>query len=154
MDHIAKALIDWCDSISPKLKEYVIHNNGLGEEVKREFFEFFKLHSSHLVLSEQPVYESKDNVDLVFNPMAENPKEKVIAEFNIESKDGTNFERSVLDDINKLSMIANIKDDYKNAIKCVISLYYNISNRNQLHDKDFIELYNDLEIGCALKRLK
>ena len=51
-------------------------------------------------------------------------------------------------------MIENIKDDYKNATRCVISLYYNAVNRNQLHDKEFIELYNDLGIGCALKRLK
>lgn len=149
IDNIAQVLIDWCAEKAPEIRNAVVDD----EILKDRLLVYFKNKMQYEVLKEAPVYKSHDPVDFVFNALADNPSDKIIAELNVENSDGISFEKEVIRDIVKLSTIDNIKDDYKYAAKCVISLYYNRCNRTQLHEKQFIEIYNDFEIGCALKRV-
>ncbi len=103
IDNIAKALMEWCYVASPKLQKHFVEKEGWHAMVKKEFSAFINEKTKNNVLNEHPVYESPDKIDLLFNPQAENPSEKIIAELSCESfEDRSNFEDEVLNDIKRL----------------------------------------------------
>lgn len=153
VDNIAKTLMAWCNEKSPELKRLLKDHPNTEIAVKEQLLSYLKKSTCCKFLNEASVYKTSDSAAFVFNPEAENPAEKILAELNIENSDGTSFENEVINNIVKLSTIDNIIDDYKQATKCIISLYVNRYNKLKLHEKQFIEIFNNAEIACAMKKL-
>lgn len=154
LDNIAKALIKWCSQESHQLKQYWAVEGGWESQASKEFIKFLKKHyKNHEVDNQKQVYISPDTADWIFNVNATEDSEKILAELACESFENKDyFENRVEQDMNKLSP-ENLKQEYKNAKRCMISIYFNSQFREQLHEKEFIEIFNNYEVGCAMKRL-
>jgi hypothetical protein len=155
LDEIAKALSDWCYQDGHRLRNYFAHQGGWETEAYWEFSNFLVPEKAKFkVVTNQPIFDSDENVGWVFTEPLNHKDPKIVAELACESiENHQDFEKQVEKNIKKLSG-ENIKNEFKDATKCIISLYFNIEKRNFLHKNDFIEIYNDLEIGCAIKRIK
>jgi len=157
VDHIARALINWCDFEASNFQKQRNNKGGWEGWAHQQFVNYLKVneHEVH-VNQQQPVYKSSDSdsIDLIFNPLADNPKDRIMAELTCESNENReNFEEYVSKNIEKLSN-ENLKTDFQETTRFIISIYFNNEIRNKLRNKEFIEVFNNLEIGCALKRVK
>lgn len=154
VNHIATEVKEWCKADAHKFKKYWTMEGGWEVQVTTDLKNLFNVMNNKQVIENQQVFESSENIDLLFNPDATNPARKILAEITCESIENTEFYR---DHINKqLEKLTNtnIKDEYKSATKCMISLYFDLTTRNFLHENNFIEIFNNLEIGCAMRKLR
>lgn len=154
VNHIATEVKEWCKTDSQSFMSYWEKDGLLKLKATKDLSNLFNSNYNKRVIENQQVFESSENIDLIFNPNSKQPANKILAEFTCESVQNTEFyEEYINKQIEKLTN-TNIKEEYKGATKCIISLYFDLSTRNFLHENNFIEIFNNLEIGCAMKRLK
>lgn len=154
VNHMADQIKEWCKSDSKSFIDFQVPEKKMKTMVAQELSSLFNNASGNRVKENQIVFESSDYIDLLFNPEADQPSNKILAEITCESVENSDFyEEHINQQIEKLTK-SNIIAEYKGATKCIISLYFDITTRNFLHENNFIEIFNDLEIGCAIKRLK
>ncbi len=155
LDEIANIFNQWCEHDSNLLRTYFSFKGGWDQLARQSLLTF--VHPQYTgvsVKANQPVYCSPDEVDWVFMADDTSEKPEILAELTCESMENANkFEYEIEKKIQKLKK-ENLKEEFKNATRCVISLYFDVDKREYLHSKDFIEIFNNFEIGCAILRVK
>jgi len=151
IDSLAKELIAWFEKSTL--------NSGCSiwrteEELINDFAVFLNMNSKIKAAKKVPVYVSLDKTDLVLFDCEENTTDGIIAEFEYDSgSDRELFESEIHKTTGKMAK-NNLIESYQATTCCIISMYNDLSNRKKLHENDFIEVFNNLEIGCAIKRLR
>jgi len=155
IDHIASEIMCWCAKDSNSFKNYLNVQDGWERKALEDIKNLFNKQSGKLMVKDyEPVYNSTDKVDLYFNPNTLNPEKRILAEVICEAAESTEkYNKKIGYEIKKLDK-ENLKDEYKDATKYLISMYHNLYNRSFLHENNFIEIFNNMEIGCAIKRIK
>lgn len=155
IDHIASEIMCWCANDANSFKDYWNVNDSWERKALEDLKNLFnKQNGKLLVKDNERVYNSSEKVDLCFNPDASNPEKRILAELICEAAESSdNYRRKIDIETKKLDK-DNLKDEYKGATKYLISMYHNLTARSYLHENDFIEIFNNLEIGCAIKRVK
>lgn len=155
LDAIANIFYQWCEHDSEVLRKYFAFKGGLNQIARESFMTFVKPHHTGIsVRTNQPVYRFLDEVDWVFMSDDTMDRPEIVAELTCESMENSDkFEHEIEKNILKLKK-ENLKEEFKNATRCVISLYFDVDKREYLHSKDFIEIFNNFEIGCAILRVK
>lgn len=155
IDHIASEIMCWCANDANSFKDYWNTQDGWERKAMEDFKNLFNKQDGKLLVKDnEQVYNSSDRVDLFFNPEALNPEKRILAELICDAAETSdNYKKKIDSEIKKMNK-ENLKDEYKDSTKYLISMYHNLNTRKYLHGKDFIEIFNNLEIGCAIKRIK
>ncbi len=151
LDKLAQELTRWCKTASPVNGNF----RHLTEvDLMNDFANYLSLNSRIKALKEIPGSDSPNLKRLVFAEDEEKAHEGIIAEFIYDSdKKPDEIDSEVLDTTNTLS-INNLPADFHSATRCIVGIYNDLNNRSKFHDIEFIEVFHDFEIGCAIKRLR
>lgn len=155
IDNIASKIMNWCSSGELTKEDLLSKETDFEQKALSNINAIFNMHSDiELVKNGERVYEPFGEVDMLFNPFSTEPEKRILAEIICESlEENSLYEQRISQEINKLRS-DNLKGEYKNANKYLISFYHDVSKRNFLHENDFIEIFNNLDIACAIKRIK
>lgn len=154
VNHIANSIKDWCSDNAHKFNEYRDLKGGWKSQAANDITQYFNANNCNHDLQEHKIYNSSEENCLLFNSKSEDASNKIIAEITCESIENSSFYSKHIDDHIERLTNQNLKQEYKDSTKCIISLYFNLRNREYLHKINFIEVFNNLEIGCAIKRLR
>jgi len=150
LDNLAKVLIKWCRESTTELSKSGLYNE---QELIDDFACYLNKNTKIKAMKGFSAYHTLDKADLVLYYNYEKVSEGVIAEFVIDNdRHSSDFKQEVLDASNRLKQ-KKLKYIYQLTTKCIVSLYSNMKNRNVMRNIEFIEVFNDVGIGCAIKRL-
>ncbi len=149
LDILARELMNWFGNKSD-LSGKVWDNES---DLAYDFFDHLKLNSSMNVAMYSNEEDVLDNSHLVLYGRDQKINEGLIAKFMI---DGDKNNKELDEEISNtaLKLQSNLNKDYHTATKCVVSVYSDLQNRSKFHEIEFIEIYQQYGIGCAIKRLK
>jgi len=150
LDNLAQELMCWFAKETDKSVR-VWNDEG---ELINEFATHLNENSKFNALKNQVVCEMVDSTHLVLFRKEEKANEGVIAKFMIDGNKNHNELHEVVTNTAIQLHESNLKDDFKSTTKCIVSIYNDLNNRCKFHEIEFIEIYQQYGMGCAMKRLK
>lgn len=151
LDILAKELMGWCESTTPKIIEKKWNNE---RDLMDDFTDYLSLNSKIIALKGIDVSHNLNTKHLLLLANIDSKNKGVIAEFLYDAnKNEDELDLEVAKTALKFKK-ENLKKDYQLATRCIVSVYNNLQNRNKFHDIEFIEVFQDFGMGCALKRLR
>jgi len=150
LDNLAQELMCWFARESDKSGK-VWNDEG---ELINDFANHLNKNSKIKALQNQAVSKTVDGTHLVLYNDEEETNEGVIAKFMIDGdKNYDELHEVVMNTANQLHK-SNLNDDFQSTTKCIVSVYNDLNNRSKFHEIEFIEIYQQYGMGCAIKRLK
>ncbi len=154
IDNIAYELMNWCDSNPDSFRDHWATKGNWEKVAINNLTKSFN--KKEIVVKEDELVYSKtsDKIDLLFNVSSDSPSKKILAELSCESiENSDNYKEQIIKEVKRLKE-SILKEEFSKAKIFLISLYFDLRKREFLHENNFIEIFNNLEIGCAIKKIK
>ncbi len=154
IDHIAYELMSWCNSDTNSFKDLWSNNGDWEKEAISNLTQSFNKKELVVKEDEQVYSTTSDKIDLLFNASSNIPSKKILAGLSCESLENSdNYKKQIICELKKLKE-SSLKEEFSTANVFLISLYFDLRKREFLHENNFIEIFNNLEIGCAIRKIK
>lgn len=154
-DNFANEILQWCTTAAGRFKMFWPLKGGWEAWVQAEVAAYL-LHqnSAYDVLREQPIYQNgRQSVDWLLNDSSMSVVNKIAIELKCQSLGNSQaFIQGVQHDIVKLN-IGNLKPEYQNCQRGMMVIYFDSQARDWVLQNNFVEIFNNNEVGCAMRRL-
>ncbi len=150
----ATLVVDWCEYRQLEFSKLFPLKGGWEAWTQADWAAYaLSQNSTYEILREQPIYTNAyQRVDWLFNNDAATVQ-KVAIELKCQSFENQNtFIAGLQDDINKLQP-GNLNANYVGCQRGVMGIYFEETARNWVLANGFIEVFNNGDVGCAIRRL-
>lgn len=150
----ATLVVDWCELRQNQFKLMFPLKGGWEAWTQADWAAFaLNQNSTYDILREQAIYANPNQrVDWLLNDNAATIQ-KIAIELKCQSFENRNvFTTGLQADIDKLQQ-GNLKPAYQGCQTGVMGIYFEESARNWVLANGFIEVFNNSDVGCAIKRL-
>jgi len=153
IDYIAYSFMEWCSDFSHTYDENWQTPPKVGRKIVDDLLQKLENADNKVELLNIESSEAIDQSKPIFS--ISNRNQRILTQLVIESDSNSS---SYLNEIDKaydeLKEIALNRGKDENVDSLIIGLYFDISKRGILHDNEFFEIFNNLKVGCAIKRVK
>jgi hypothetical protein len=154
-EQYAAYLFDWCTFRGDSLKNYFPLKGGWEAWVQADYAAYVLEKDSTVdILREIPIYQNpKQRVDWLFNNSDPDVTKKIAIEIKCQSFDNYNaFTAGVYDDMAKLSQ-DKLNPSFQTCQTGVLGLFFENKAGTWLDQRGFTTIYNNGQVGCAIKKL-
>ena len=150
LDNLARELMCWFARESARSGK-IWNDEG---ELIEEFANYLNQNSTIKAKKDLEVSELCNKSHLLLYRNEENTNQGVIAKFMIDGdKNQQELDEVVMNASTTLHNV-NLTKNFQSTIKCIVSVYNDLHNRSKFHEFEFIEIYQQYGMGCAIKRLQ
>lgn len=150
----ATGVTQWCEQRSPFFRDLWVLHGGWEAWIQADLAAFLlKKNTTYDILREQSVYQNnRQKVDWLFNDSGMEIQ-KILIELKAQSfRNAQNFIPGMQSDIDKLRE-NNVKFEYLNSQKGAMGIYFDNDARNWMLENNFVEVFNNNDVGCGIRRL-
>jgi len=154
-DQYATYLINWCAIRGNDFKLYFPLKGGWEAWVQADYAAYvLAQNNTYDILREVGIYTNNyKRVDWLFNNDDVNVKEKIAIELKCQSFENRDaFIAGVQADIAKLAQ-NKLKAQFRNCQTGVMGIYFEEVARTWMLANQFVEVFQNGEIGCAIRKL-
>ncbi|MDA3892173.1 MAG: hypothetical protein PF517_10970 [Salinivirgaceae bacterium] len=151
LNNLAIELMNWCASEMPKETNYSWNDE---DQLMTDFTNYLNKKSTLKAAKGMPATASLSKNHLFLSESGADTNEGIIVEFLY---DGNKKPEQLFELVNETSVKLdkkNLEESFQSSIRCIVSIYNDLSNRRNFHDIEFIEVFNDFGVGCAIKRIQ
>jgi hypothetical protein len=154
-DQYANFLLEWCKFRGDSLKNYFPLKGGWEAWVQADYAAYVLSYDSTVdILREVPIYNNaQQRCDWLYNNTSVNVTDKIAIEIKCQSFDNRDaFTAGVAADIAKLNQ-NNIRPSFKTCQTGVLGLFFTNEAKQWLEANQFIVIFNNSQVGCAIRKL-